>query len=242
MIRKPVVPRSTRLSVREVADANDPQLSEAYALLARTFHSSERVSLADWKATLEEKAGGVWTDLAWHLLIAVRGRKVVGLATGTYFGSLNVGMVGYLAIDAGMRSGGLGSRLRQRLRRAFERDAHRLAGVPLAALLGEVSAENPWLRALARRPAVLVLNFPYFQPRLRPSDDPSPFYLYHEAITGPRRPYLAASELRRILYAIWRRGYRIARPLERPAFRLMMRALATRRRIGPVTFPIPAAR
>jgi len=40
------------------------------------------------------------------------------------------------------------------------------SGKPLAAILGEVTADNPWLRALARRPGVLVLDFPYFQPKL----------------------------------------------------------------------------
>ena len=225
--------RTPRVSIQEVVAGDDPVIAGAYALLAVTFPRSERVTLTEWKSTLLEKSSGVWTDLSWHLLVARRGRRIVGLATGTYFGSLNAGVIGYLAADPAMRSAGLGTRLRRRLRRSFERDAVTLRGEPLDAILGEVSAENRWLRALARRPSVLVLDFPYFQPRLYRHDKPSPFYLYHESVRGARRPYLAASELRRILYAIWRRGYRIARPLERPAFRLMMRNLARRRRIGP---------
>ena len=225
---------STHVVIREVFGPEDPAVASTYDLLRRSFHHTERVSLAEWKSTLAEKASEVWTDLGWHLMVALKGRRVVGLATGTYIGSVNVGIIGYLAIDPVERAGGLGTRLRHRLRRAIARDATMLTGRALGAILGEVSATNPWIRTLARRPSVLVLDFPYYQPRLHRGDDPSPFLLYYETVDGPPRTYLPASELRRVLYAVWRRGYRIARPLERPAFRAMLRALAGRRRITAV--------
>ncbi|HEX6317156.1 MAG TPA: GNAT family N-acetyltransferase [Gemmatimonadaceae bacterium] len=224
--------RADQLRIREIVSPDDPLLPDAYRLLRSTFHKNERVLLSEWKATLRERARQVWTDFAWHLFIAERNQRVVGLATGTYLGNVNVAVIGYLAIDRSTRAAGLGTRLRVRLRDAFRRDARQLAHRELDAVLGEVSATNPWLAALARRPSVLVLNFPYFQPRLYAEDQPSPFVLYFESIGRPRR-WLAASELRRILYAIWRRAYRISRPLERPAFRRMLNALEGRRRIGP---------
>lgn len=224
--------RADRLRIREITSPDDPLLRDAYRLLRSTFHKSERVLLSEWKATLRERTRGVWTDFAWHLFIAERNHRVVGLATGTYLGNVNVAVIGYLAIDRSTRAAGLGTRLRTRLRSAFLRDARHLINRELEAVVGEVSETNPWLAALARRPRVLVLNIPYFQPRLYAEDKPSPFVLYYESISRPRR-WLAASELRRILYAIWRRAYRISRPLERPAFRRMLATLEGRRRVGP---------
>jgi hypothetical protein len=218
--------------VREIILPDDPAIPGAYRLLRAAFPRHERVPLAEWRATLKERSRNVWTDYAWHLVVAERRGRVVGLATGTYLGNVNVGVIGYLAIDARVRAAGLGSRLRARLRSTFRRDARGLIGRELSAVIGEVSPGNPWLASLARRPHVLVLNLPYFQPRLYSGDKPSPFVLYYESIERPVR-WLSASELRRILYAVWRRAYRISRPLERPAFRTMLRALEGRRRIGP---------
>ncbi len=219
------------LRIRVISAPDDPMLRSAYALLVQSFHRAERVTKAEWTATLREGAGGIWSDYAWHLFVAEQDHVVVGLATGTYLGNVNVGVIGYLAIASTHRSGGVGTRLRQRLRRAFERDAERIGPGALDGIVGEVSADNPWLRSLSRRPQVLILDAPYLQPSLRPSDEPSPFLLYFESTKGPRH-FLAASTLRQILFAIWRRSYRIARPLDHAAFRQMLRALEGRRRIG----------
>ena len=157
--------------------------------------------------------------------------RVVGLASGTYLGNVNLGVIGYLAADRTTRSRGVGTRLRGHLRRRFARDAKRITGGPLEGIIGEVSADNPWLRALARRPEVLVLDFQYYQPRLYDDDEPSPFVLYYECLTRVR-DRIPVKELRRILYTIWRRIYRVSRPVDRRAFRAMLRALENRRTIG----------
>ncbi|MBL0169968.1 MAG: GNAT family N-acetyltransferase [Gemmatimonadaceae bacterium] len=219
------------IRIRAIVDPKDPAIKDAYALLSRTFHRAERVALREWRGSLEESAKKLLTDIAWHLLVAERDGTVVGLNSGTYFGNLNLGMIGYLAIAPTERSHGIGTRLRSRLRTLFERDALRLSKRPLDGIIGEVAESNPWLRTLARRPNVILLDFPYHQPSLMRGDQPSPFVLYLEQL-HTQRSRLPVSELRRILYAIWRRGYRITRPLERPAFRAMLRALGTRRSIG----------
>jgi hypothetical protein len=224
--------RRNSIRIREITDPRDASLNSAYRLLSSNFPPSERVDKRDWVGSLRENAERVLSDLAWHLIIAEDADgTVLGLVSGTYLGNVNVGVIGYLAIAAEMRAGGLGSRLRAHLRRACERDALRITGSPLAAIIGEVSPDNPWLSKLRTREGVLVLDLPYFQPRLRDSDLPSPFALYYESL-GRQRKWLPVAELRRILYAIWRRIYRIPRPLERPAFRSMMRALEGRRTIG----------
>ncbi|MEP7383967.1 MAG: GNAT family N-acetyltransferase [Gemmatimonadota bacterium] len=227
----PPTSRRPRTTIRELADPTDPAVRQAYALLKQTFHRGERVAMREWIGSLEESQNRLPTDFAWHLLVAEEGGKVVGLASGTYLGNVNLGVIGYLAMDPAVRSLGIGSRLRARLRARFARDAERLSGRPLAAIIGEVSSTNRWLRSLASRPEVLVLDFPYFQPRLTKDDEPSPYILYYESLLGhPER--LPVGELRRILYTVWRRVYRIDRPMDRPAFRVMLRELARRRTVG----------
>ena len=220
------------IRIREITDPEDPTLKSAYALLSQSFPRQERVSINEWRATLVERAGRVWTDFSWHLVVAQNGNRVLGLATGTFLGSVNVGIIGYLAIAPGQRSGGLGTRLRARLRDRFQADARRLNGRALAGVLGEVSTDNPWLKRLARNPRVLVLDVPYWQPSLHSEDEPSPFALYYEAI-GRNPRWVSASELRKILYAIWRHAYRVSRPLDRDVFQQIIAYLKNRRRIGP---------
>lgn len=227
----PSSPTKHRTTIRELVREDDPALKAAYAILARTFHRGERVGLGEWIDSLREKSDQLHTDVVWHLFVAEEKGAVVGLASGTYLGNVNLGVVGYLASDSGMRSRGVGTRLRGRLRRAFASDAKRIAGKPLEGIIGEVSEDNPWLGALARRPEVLVLDFQYYQPRLYDEDEPSPFVLYYECRTRIR-PRLPVKELRRILYSVWRRIYRVSRPMDRRAFRSMLRALANRRSIG----------
>ena len=230
-----------RITVREIVDPRDPALTATYALLRTNFSRGERVDRREWTASLREREAGMLSDLAWHLIIAERDGEVLGLVSGTYVGSVNVGVVGYLAIAEAGRGEGLGTRLRNHLRRRFARDAERIAHRPLTGIIGEVSPGNPWLRRLARSPRVLMLDFPYYQPRLRDDDDPSPFVLYIEAFGNARRR-IPVAELKQILFAIWRRIYRIPRPLDRPAFRAMMRALEGRRTVGPLRLAAPESR
>ncbi|MEO5590119.1 MAG: hypothetical protein ABIS03_11080 [Gemmatimonadaceae bacterium] len=224
-----------RTSIRQIVDPLDPALSDAYALLAQSFAREERVLLSDWKGSLSETSQGLLTDVAWHLLVAEQEGQVVGIASGMYLGNVNVGVIGYLAIPQLVRANGLGTRLRRRLRALFSRDALRISKKPLDAIMGEVSPANRWLRTLASREGVIVLDFPYFQPRLYDGDEASPFVLYYEPLSRQRRR-IPASELRRLLFTIWRRIYRVPRPLERPAFRAMMKALHNRRTIGSLDF------
>jgi hypothetical protein len=62
--------------------------------------------------------------------------------------------------------------------------------------------------------------------------------LYYQPLDRPRT-WLAANELKKLLYTLWRRPYRVSKPLRREAFRRMMRALEGRRRIGQRELPPP---
>ncbi|HUG52942.1 MAG TPA: GNAT family N-acetyltransferase [Vicinamibacteria bacterium] len=218
--------------IREIVSPSDPAFVRAHTLLRRSFEPSELVSREAWKEVLREREEGLTTDTAWHLLVAEDKGRVVGAASGNYVGSLNVGLVGYVVIEPSVQARGLGSRLRRRLRLRFERDARRMRGRPLEAIVGEVRADNPWLRHLVTREGAIALDFPYFQPSLGGRHGRTvPLVLYYQPLAR-RRTWLGAAEVRRLLYGLWRRPYRVSRPLARPAFQRMLASLEGRRRIG----------
>lgn len=223
-------PRVARLRIREIRTVTDPAFRRAYRLLHRVFPRAELMPLSGWTHVMHERAAGVWTDLNWHLFVAEYDGVTVGAATGAYLGNVNVGLIGYVAVAARARSHGIGPRIRWALRLAFQRDARRLGGRPLDAIVGEVRPDNPWLRRLVRTGAI-ALDLPYYQPSLRQREADVALVLYYQPLRGPRRS-LAATTVRRLLYTIWRRAYRVPKPLARPAFRRMLRALEGRERIG----------
>lgn len=231
------------IHIREVASPTDRALARAHGLLKRTFPRGELVPLPDWKETLRERAAGLWTDLDWHLLVAERNGRIIGAATGSYVGNVNVGLVGYVAVARKGRGGGVGDRLRRGLRAALVRDARRIHARPLEALIGEVHLGNPWLPHLVREHRALALDFPYFQPSLHHAADPVELVLYFQPL-GRARASLSAEKVRQLVYTVWRRIYRIDRPLSRPEFRRMLRALRLGSRVGSRPFealgPLPA--
>lgn len=227
---------TARRRIRELAAAGDPAFADAYALLQRAFPPSELVPAQEFLRTLRERAAGVWTDLHWHMLLGERGRTVTGVATGSYLGSLNVGVIGYLAVRPRSRAVGLGPRLRNRLLKVFDADARRQHGHGVDALIGEVEPDNPWLGRLVRHYHAIPLDLPYFQPPVRPREPEVPLVLYYQPVRRIRKR-LPVAEVKRLLYAIWRRGYRIGSPLEEPRFRRMLRALEGRRWVGARALP-----
>lgn len=229
----------SRIRIREIRRADDPGLGRAHRMLRRVFPRAELLPVREWRYVLAERQAGVWSDLTWHLLIAEVDGRTVGAASGNYLGSLNVGIVGYVAVARDMRSRGLGPRLRRRLAELFGADARAIRAEPLQALVGEVHAVNPWLHHLVRRQGAIALDFAYYQPALGHSTSAVPLVLYYQPV-GRRRLGVPASVVRRLAYALWRRAYRVARPLRSATFRRMLRDLAGRRLVGPRTLPAPA--
>ena len=223
--------RRRRLDIREIDTPGDSALRPAHQLLRRAFTRAEMLPLGDWQNALRERSHSLWLDQSWHLLVAQRGGKLLAAATGAYLGNVNVGIVGYIAVTPEARSLGIGPRMRRALRRKFDADARRIGRRAAAAIIGEVKADNPWLGHLVRVEGAIALDFPYFQPSLGGGREPVPLVLYYHALAEPRAS-LSAAETRQLLYTVWRRVYRIARPLDHPEFRRMLRALEGRRRIG----------
>jgi GNAT superfamily N-acetyltransferase len=224
--------RDARLRIREIRTETDPALGAAFRLLRRTFPRAELLPQRAWVRLLRERREGLWADLNWHLFVAHGRRGIVGAASGSYLGNVNVGVIGYIAVVPRARSLGIGPRLRLALQLAFERDARRIRGRPLEALVGEVHEDNPWLHRLVARRGALALDFPYYQPSLhRSAARAVPLVLYYQPLRHPRAS-LPTGAVRQLLYTMWRRMYRVAAPLSQPAFRRMLRALAGRERIG----------
>jgi hypothetical protein len=224
------------LRLRELLTAADPAFRQAYALLQATFPPSELVPAADFLRTLRESTAGVWADLLWHMVIGQRGERLLGVATGTYLGSLNLGLIGYLAVRKGLRSVGLGPKLRNRLLRSFDADAKLQHGHATDGVVGEIEHDNPWLRRLVRHHGAIPLDIPYLQPPVRPTEPEVPLVLYYQPLRRERRR-LPVAEVRQILYAIWRRSYRVTAPMEDHRFRRMLRSLDGRRWVGARTLP-----
>jgi ribosomal protein S18 acetylase RimI-like enzyme len=213
-----------RIRIREIRSADDAAFRPAHALLRREFPRAEMLPVGDWRNLLRERAEGLWTDISWHLLVAERGTRVLATATGSYLGNVNVGLIGYVAVRPDARSSGLGPRLRLALQAQFEAEARRVGGKSLRAIVGEVRENNPWLRTLVRRHGALALAFPYVQPSLGGTRKTVPLVMYYQPVAD-RRKTMRAAELRRLLYSIWRRAYRVPRPLSHPEFRRMLSAL-----------------
>ncbi len=241
-LRQDGVVTRARVTVREVIASSDPAIAAGHRLLRRAFHEDELVTASEWRNSLREREAGLWWDSCWHLVVAELRGAVIGVASGTYLGNTNMGVVGYLAVSPAARGFGVGPRLRGRLRTLFQRDAQRINGEPLEAVIGEVHRDNPWLARLIRRDSVLALDFDYVQPSLHGTDRPVPLVLYYESLLrAPKR--LPAAKIRRLLFTTWRRIYRIPRPMSRPEFRRMLRSLHGRTYVGQLQLKdLPALR
>jgi hypothetical protein len=80
------------------------------------------------------------------------------------------------------------------------------------------------LSHLVRRRNVLPLDFDYYQPPLHGKGKGLPLVLYIEPVGAVIRR-LQAPTVRAILYAIYRRVYRVRYPLREVAFRRMLKQL-----------------
>lgn len=219
------------LRFRELLHPSDPMLVQAYRILKHSFPSSELVRLADFLGSLTARAAGYWADLLWHVIVVEQGKLLSGVVTGAYLTAINVGFVGYLAVDRALRAQGVGHRLRNRLLDVFQRDAWRRRHAAVEAVVGEIEPDNPWLATLVREHHAIALDLPYKQPPVRAGADPVPLVLYYQPIGAPRSS-LPTVEVGALLYNIWRHAYQVVRPWQDPLFTEMIEAIAGREEIG----------
>lgn len=222
---------TNRLIITAVDSARDPLFRQAFALYSRVFPPSEKIDREYFQNVFEEKRLGLLAPFNFHFLVAHQRGRAVGFISGSYLAIVNLGFVGYLAVapdDAGRR---VGSRLRRRLVEAMQRDARVAGHEDLMGMMGEVEDGNPWLERM-RRHGALAFDLDYLQPSTD-GTDVVPLVLYLQPVGGRRHlRSLKVSTMRRILYAIYRRLYRIRFPLTRPEFKRMFRQLEGRARVG----------
>jgi GNAT superfamily N-acetyltransferase len=208
----------------EVVDERDPLAEAALELIAELFPSHERQPISELRSEIEEKRRRLLLPFDFHLFVAVeRGERVLATAAGAYLAGINAGFVSYLAVREEARGGGVAQRVRGALVEAFRRDARRVGRDDLAWVVGEVRMDGHWLESLVRNRGAIPFDLTYYHPGMLLEGGP-PYALYREPV-GDHRRELPVDEVRRIIYAVWRRGYRVRYPLERVTFQAMMEEL-----------------
>ena len=220
------------IRIVEILDETTQVARDALEIIRRAFPPRERQPTDQIAMEIAEKRLGLLTSYDFHLLTALTPEdEAVAVASGVYLDGVNSGFVTYLAVHPSQRGAGVGRTLRAALISAFQEDARRTDWPDLAAVVGEVRTESPWLEHLIKDPAVLPLDLTYYHPGENPDAPDSEWVLYRQAVSDFRGE-LPALEVRQLLFAIWRRAYRVRWPLERDGFIAMLRELEGREVVG----------
>ncbi|HSJ23678.1 MAG TPA: GNAT family N-acetyltransferase [Longimicrobiales bacterium] len=220
------------LDLVAVTDERDPLAERALALVHRTFAPADRQPVSELLSELKESRLGLLSNHNFHLIAAVApdDEEPAGTIIGVYLGGVNAGLVMYLAVRREYRGHGLGRLLRPRLLEAFQEDARRAEHDDVAFVLGEVRAASPWLRRLVATRGAIPFDLEYYHPGMAPGYGEK-YVLYRQPF-GDARTELPVALVRRILYAIYRRAYRVRYPLQREGFVAMLRQLEGRSKVG----------
>jgi GNAT superfamily N-acetyltransferase len=218
--------------VAEVADERDPAAAAALELITQSFAARERHATGDLLSEIAERRLDALSSQRFHMLTAhVEGDEdPAGVIIGVYLDGVNAGFVSYLAVRERYRGRRIGRVLRPRLVDQFREDARHAGHADLAWVLGEVRLRSPWLRRLVRTRGAIPFDLTYYHPGMS-LDSPEPYVLYRQPVADTRLD-LPVAEVRRLLFAIYRRAYRVRYPLQREAFNDMMDQLDQRASIG----------
>jgi hypothetical protein len=221
------------LAVIEIIDERSREAEEALELIAESFNRSDRHAISELKSEIEEKRHRLLGAFDFHLLAMLDARgSVVATAAGVYLPGLNSGFITYLVVSRKQRGRKLGQHLRSSLVDSFEANAEITGDGELRWVLGEVRLDSPWLMTLVKTGSVIPFDLEYFHPGSHPDSSDEPYVLYREVVSDSRER-IPAVETARILYAIYRRAYRVRYPLERENFRAMIEQVEQRDEIGP---------
>jgi GNAT superfamily N-acetyltransferase len=216
------------LTTVRVQDERSPLAHAAIELLHRAIGDVQPA--ADLLAEIEECRRGLPSGGDYHLLAAVdEDGRPGAVAAGVYLEGVNAGFITYLAVQPEMRNRQLGSALRAELLACFRDDA-RAAGAELAWTVGEVRRESAWLRSLVQGGRAIPFDLGYFHPWMALRAE-GRYVLYREPAADTRAE-IPSHEVARLLFAIWRRAYRIRYPLQSETFCYMLRGLEGREMIG----------
>lgn len=218
--------------VVEILDEREPLADAALALITDMFAPADRQPLAELRSELAERRLGMTSGSYLHLLAAVEegSTEPAGIIVGVYLDRVNAGFISYLAVRHNFRGQRIARVLRPRLIETFTEDARREGREDVAWILGEVRRESPWLRRLVRTRGAIPFDLRYYHPGMS-LDGGEEYVLYRQPVSDMRRE-LPVALVRRILYAIYRRAYRVRYPLQRDIFADMLRQLECRSTVG----------
>jgi ribosomal protein S18 acetylase RimI-like enzyme len=223
---------STDVRIVEIRDEREPLAEAALAVIADMFAAHERQPLAELRSEIAERRLGMLSGYNFHLLTAIYDGEdtPAGTIAGLYLDGVNAGFITYLAVRRQHRGRRLARVLRPHLIEVFRADARREEYDDLAWVLGEVRAESPWLRRLVRTRGAIPFDLEYYHPGMS-IGDPERYILYRQPVADHRRE-LPVELVRRTLFAIYRRGYRVRYPLNRDIFAHMLEQLEGRDYVG----------
>ena len=217
------------LRVVAIEDERHPLARETLELISESIGDVQPVD--DLLSEIEECRRGMATGGDYHLLAMVDGDgRPVAAAAGIWLEAVNAGFITYLAVRSDVRGMFLGRRLRAHLVEAIRQEAQRKRGADPAWVVGEVKRQSPWLRTLVGAGEAIPFAFPYFHPWM-PRRSEGRYVLYREPMADAR-PELDADEVVRLVYAVWRRAYRIRFPLQSDTFCYMVQYLEEHGTIG----------
>jgi hypothetical protein len=221
--------RVADLRVVTVRDERDPLARPVLDLIVTSIGDVQPVD--DLLSELEEGRRGMPSGGRYHMVALLDAEdRPAAAAAGLYLEGVNAGFITYLAVREDQRGRLLGRGLRAHLVEEIRAEAHAARGVDLAWTVGEVRRQSPWLRTLVGAGEAIPIDFPYFHPWM-PLRSEGRYVLYREPIADPRRE-LPAQEVVRLVYAIWRRAYRIRFPLQSETFCHMLRSLEAGGSVG----------
>lgn len=217
----------------EVLDERTPLATAALEVIVESFPPQDRQSLHQLRTEIGEKRLGLLSDYDFFLFTAINAEgEAMGSVAGIYLDGINAGFVTYLAVRSRFRGRRLARRLRTALLEACRAAARGLGYGDLAWVVGEVQADNPWLRRLTETRGAIIFDLDYYHPGMLPGAAATRYILYRQPIADAR-PELPAELVRRILYSIYRRAYRVRYPLDHEAFRFMLQQVEGREIVGP---------
>lgn len=219
----------SELRLVRLEDERDPVARAAIALFVDEIGDVQPAD--DLLSELEEGRRGMYSGGGYHMLALLdEDDRPAAAAAGIYLRGIGTAFVTYLAVRPDQRRRHLGRRLRAHLTDSIRAEARETDGRDVAWIVGEVRRGGPWLRTLVRRGKAVPFDIPYFHPWM-PRAAEGRYILYREPVSDPRRE-LPAVEVARLVYAIWRRAYRVRLPLQSELFRYMIDEIEKRGTIG----------
>jgi ribosomal protein S18 acetylase RimI-like enzyme len=169
---------TSELLVQEVFDADNELFRKSYRIYEKAFRPELAQDRSVFVRNLVIKQQGILPDQDQHVVVALVGSDVIGMAVVYYFHKCNTGFIEYIVLDRRWQQKGLGARLYANLVDILKADAKRQGKLHLDAVLYEVEKAELAATQAQRRIDLSRIKFfesvggkivkvKYYQPPLR---------------------------------------------------------------------------